>query len=85
MKSEFRGRASALQMSGTGIGEAFAMVVLVTIQLRYSLEVTNLVSTSIVLVLAMINLLMIREPRLKPRLADYPARLRESLLAEESE
>ncbi len=67
IKSESRGKATALQALGNGVGEGFAMIVLITIQMHTSAQAATIICGGIVLVMSVIVIFMIREPVLKTK------------------
>jgi len=65
IKSESRGKANAAQGLGNLIGEAFAMVVLIHIQISLPIETSVWIVGTIVIILAFGALLLVTEPKLR--------------------
>jgi sugar phosphate permease len=65
IKSESRGKATAAQNIGNLIGEAFAMIVLIQIQISLSIKASVWIVGTIVASLSFGVLFLVSEPRLR--------------------
>ena len=65
IKSESRGKATSLQALGNGIGELIAMTIFISIQLATPVETGEWIVGSLVCLMAIVVVLMFREPSLK--------------------